>query len=464
MPPRLYCYDNANKPTQITQGTCQTPQAPTVSFTYDNANRRASLTLPNGIVATYGYDAASRVTSITYTQGSATVGNLTYTYDANGRRTNIGGGLAGVNLPAATTSSGVYNVNNQLTSWNGTTLSYDLNGNMINDGSRSYSWNARNQLSSIGATTFAYDGSLRRSQNGAGVSFVYDGLNPVQEIVGGSVRANLVTGGLDEYFGRTDSGGTSSFVTDALGSTLALTDSTGAVKTQYTYEPFGNTTSSGTSSTNAFEYAGRENDGSGMYYYRARYYSASLQRFIGEDPLDFGGGDANLYVYVGNDPLDDDDPFGLIKSSHCDLFGVCSTDPWPKLGKRYSTDPNKGGVRTPSYCLGKALEAKGISIVLDVVGAIPGLGNMVSATTAGARAVNDIATFGGGIAGVGMALPDATPYGAASGAAGLGLGLADVAVGGSKVIPVIGTFVSTGAGIYDIYGGIKAYQRCMAGG
>ena len=67
---------------------------------YDNANRRASLTLPNGVVVAYGYVAASRVTSITYTQGQTTIGNLTYTYDANGRRTSMGGSLAKVNLPA----------------------------------------------------------------------------------------------------------------------------------------------------------------------------------------------------------------------------------------------------------------------------------------------------------------------------------------------------------------------------
>jgi RHS repeat-associated protein len=168
-------------------------------------------------------------------------------------------------------------------------------------------------LTAIGTTTFSYDGFGRRSQNGAGVSFVYDGLNPVQEIVGGSARANLLTGGLDEYFARTDSGGTSSFITDALGSTVALADSTGTVQTQYTFDPFSATTSTGASSTNAFQYTGRENDGSGMYYYRARYYNATLQRFISEDPLGFSGGDWNLYAYVGNDPNDFFDPFGMDK-------------------------------------------------------------------------------------------------------------------------------------------------------
>lgn len=88
-----------------------------MSFAYDNANRRTSLTLPNGIVAAYGYDAASRVTSITYSsQGSTAIGDLTYGYDANGRRTSMGGSLAQVDLPAAVSTTS-YNANNQLTQW-----------------------------------------------------------------------------------------------------------------------------------------------------------------------------------------------------------------------------------------------------------------------------------------------------------------------------------------------------------
>ena len=300
-----YTYDNANRLTQITQGTA------TVTIGYDNANRRTSLTLPNGVVVAYGYDAASRVTSITYTQGMTSIGNLTYTYDANGRRTSMGGSLAKVNLPSAITSA-TYNANNQLTNWNGTTLSYDLNGNMTYDGATTYTWDARNRLGAFGSTTFAYDSFGRRTRNATGTAFLYDGANAVQELSGSTVTANLLTGGVDEIFTRTDSAGTRNFLGDALGSTLALTDSTGTVQTQYSYEPFGKTTATGSASSSTFQYTGRENDGTGMYYYRARYYNPTLQRFISEDPLGFGGGDANLYAYVGNGPMDHTDPNGNI--------------------------------------------------------------------------------------------------------------------------------------------------------
>lgn len=56
------------------------------------------------------------------------------------------------------------------------------------------------------------------------------------------------------------------------------------------------------SRTNPFQFTGRENDGTGLYYYRARYYSPELQRFISQDPIGFGGGGPNLYAYVANDP------------------------------------------------------------------------------------------------------------------------------------------------------------------
>ena len=232
-----YTYDNANRLTQISQGTA------TVVIGYDNANRRTSMTLPNGVSAAYGYDAASRVTSITYTQGSNTLGNLPYAYDANGRRTSTGGSLAQVNLPSAVASA-TYNANNQVTQWGSTSPTYDLNGNLVNDGTTTYTWDARNQLAAFGSTAFAYDARGRRTRNAVGSSFLYDGANPVQELAGSSVTANLLTGlGVDESFTRTDSAGVRDFLTDALGSTVALTDSSGTVQTQY--EPFGKTTLNG---------------------------------------------------------------------------------------------------------------------------------------------------------------------------------------------------------------------------
>jgi RHS repeat-associated protein len=75
-------------------------------------------------------------------------------------------------------------------------------------------------------------------------------------------------------------------------------------------------------STNSVQYTGRENDGTGLHYYRARYYHPRLQRFISEDPIGFGGGEWNLYVYVGNNPIRFNDPAGTDKcSGSVSMFG-----------------------------------------------------------------------------------------------------------------------------------------------
>ena len=66
--------------------------------------------------------------------------------------------------------------------------------------------------------------------------------------------------------------------------------------------------------------SGRENDGTGLYYYRARYYSPTIQRFISEDPIGFYGGDVNFYAYVGNNPVKFVDPSGL--SVQCIYVGI----------------------------------------------------------------------------------------------------------------------------------------------
>lgn len=70
----------------------------------------------------------------------------------------------------------------------------------------------------------------------------------------------MLTGGVDEFFARSDGCGTQSYMTDALGSSLVLTEAAGALSTPYAYEAHGNTTES----DNPFRFAGRENDGTGL--------------------------------------------------------------------------------------------------------------------------------------------------------------------------------------------------------
>jgi RHS repeat-associated protein len=315
-----YGYDNADRLTSVTHGT------PTVALAYNNADRRSSLTLPNGIVVEYAYDDDSRLTGLTYKFGGSPIGTLTYGYDASGRRAGVGGTWARTNLPAALASA-THDDANQIATFGATSFTYDDNGNLTSDGVRSFTWNARNQLASLTGPvngSFAYDGvGRRRAKTIAGTTtqFLYDELNPVQELSSGTPTANLLTGlGIDEFFTRTDAAGVRNFLTDALGSSMALADGSGSVQTEYTYDPFGTTTASGAGTNNPFSFTGRELDGTTFYSYRSRYYDPRTQRFISRDPAGFAGGDTNVYTYTGNSPTTLNDPLGLCPL--CPILGA----------------------------------------------------------------------------------------------------------------------------------------------
>lgn len=313
--PVTYGYDATSRLTGIVQG----PH--TAALTYDPANRRTSLVLPNGITVTYTYDDASRLIAQTYTGPTGVLGDLTYTYDPTGNRLATGGSFARSGLPAAVLAT-TYDPANQQLAFGDVTQTFDPNGNLLTQtdatGTTAYTWDARNRLVAISGPTvnaaFAYDALGRRigkTINGQSTSVLYDGLDTVWESGPGGDATYLRTLAIDEALARTDGTGTATYLTDTLGSTVALADSGAGVVTEYAFAPFGKTAVTGSPSTNPFQFTGRENDGTGLYYYRARYYDPGRGRFVNEDPIGFAGGDPNLYGYVWNNPLSWIDPLGL---------------------------------------------------------------------------------------------------------------------------------------------------------
>ena len=98
-------------------------------------------------------------------------------------------------------------------------------------------------------------------------------------------------------------------MSDHLGSTNGLADSTGSLTATTGYDAFGNATNS--TFPTRYQFTGRENDPrTGLMHYRARQYDPKLGRFISEDPIGFGGSDINLYSYVYNRPNSFRDPSG----------------------------------------------------------------------------------------------------------------------------------------------------------
>jgi RHS repeat-associated protein len=304
-----YGFDDANRLTSVTQG------ANAVGFTYDAASRRTVATLPNSVSIEYGYDNANQLTSITHKRLGATLQALSYTYDLAGRRITMGGTAARVNLPPALASA-TYDANNRLTNWGGTTLTYDFNGNLTNDGVQSYTWDTRDRLTALSgsiAASFGYDAFNRRytkTVGGTQSGTLYDGYSEVHNTTGATINSTYLNGlSLDERYARTQGGVTLSFLPDALGSTLNLVSPGGAMTGTFTYEPYGSSTQSGVDDTK-FRYTGREEDGTGLMYYRNRYYSPRFSRFVSEDPIGLAGG-YNLFAYVEGDPITYSDPDGL---------------------------------------------------------------------------------------------------------------------------------------------------------
>jgi RHS repeat-associated protein len=364
--PVTYQYDAASRLTQVAQGSL------IVGLGYDAAGRRTSLTYPNGTSTSYAYDNASRLTTITHNGPSGVIEDLTYTYDAAGNRISQTRANGTASLLPTAVSSATYDTANEQTQFAGATLTYDQNGNLTGDGTNTYTWDARNRLVAIsGGTTasFSYDALGRRvskTVNGVATQYLYDRQNVTQELQSGTIVATYVRSlSIDEPFIR-QSGSNEYYHADHMGSILALSNATGSVMTSYNYEPFGKSTVTGMSS-NIFQYAGRENDGTGLYHYRARYYSFGGHRFISEDPIKLDGG-ANLYSYVGGNPINRIDPSG-------EAFQLLAPDTYLDLGfisydlYRLAVDGRKN--------LGENLTALGADIGGALVPFATGLGAAV---------------------------------------------------------------------------------------
>ncbi len=132
------------------------------------------------------------------------------------------------------------------------------------------------------------------------ITYLYDGTNVLMEQLNGVGNATVMLGlRMDEHLARTSATGvTRYFLTDALGSTIALTDASGTIQTQYSYGPFAQTVATGQASDNPYQFVGREIDFLGvapglpaftMYNFRARYFDIAASRFISSDPEGFAG-------------------------------------------------------------------------------------------------------------------------------------------------------------------------------
>ncbi|MCT4554445.1 MAG: RHS repeat-associated core domain-containing protein [Pelagimonas sp.] len=152
--------------------------------------------------------------------------------------------------------------------------------------------------------------------DGTTEAFVYEGASVLLAYTDGTFTTRWQHGpSIDEPLGFERGGVEYALYTDHLGSPREVVETaTGIVAASYRYASFGTRAQTG-SLTQRYAFTGREEDREiGLIYFRARHYDPASGTFIQRDPIGFGGGDANLYAYVGNDPQNFVDPTGLSSS------------------------------------------------------------------------------------------------------------------------------------------------------
>ena len=287
--------------------TYQLSSADDRSYTYDSAGNRLTDTI-GGVTRYFTYDNGNRLLNIRSDSLLGPVLNA-FTYDANGNR------LTKKDGSGTTIESYIYNQQNRirsLTNSNGTlSFKYDPYGYRVEkngpNGLRRYYLEGEH----LEAITNQYDQPLVTYFRGV----------VVDEIIHGWEYSDTKTA---THTLATDNRYRASltFHHNHQRSVAAITDLKGVVLQTTHYAPFGKTLATTGTLDNALLYTGRELDSeSGLYYYRARYYDSELGRFLTEDPLGFEAG-VNFYAYVGNNPVNNTDPTGMIFESGWDVANV----------------------------------------------------------------------------------------------------------------------------------------------
>ncbi len=259
----------------------------------------------------YVYDAAGRLTDVAK-NGAHTA----YTYDANGNRLAANGVAASYDGQDRVTQSGT------------TAIAHNANGDLLAktaaSQTASYTYDALGNLTAVALPggpqiDYVLDGRNRRlgkRVNGALVrGFLYqDQLRIVAELDGSNAvvsrfvygdRANapayLVTGA-----------GTFRLLCDARGSVrLVVNSADGTIAQRLDYDAFGNVLADTAPGFQPFGFAGGLYDpDTKLVRFGRRDYDAETGRWTARDPILFAGGDANLYAYVSNDPVNRIDPAG----------------------------------------------------------------------------------------------------------------------------------------------------------
>jgi RHS repeat-associated protein len=293
------------------------------SYTYDAAGRRTLALAALGVRTSYAYDAAGQL--VREWRGAGPLpADATFSYDPAGNRTLL--------LDSGQRTTSVYDAANQqlldLSAAGRTTYGYDPAGNRTRREGPSavtyYAWDAHNRLTQAepvgGPVTYAYDGDGRRTRRQTPTEarrYVYDFEKVLQDTDDAGLTQRQYASTEEQYgelLSAYGGGQARYFAPDGLGSTDALLAPDGSVPDRWAYRAFGLESHTLGGDDNRFTWVGSQgyydDREAGLYFLRARYYDPAAARFASPDPEGFAAGDANLYRYAFNDPVNHTDPSG----------------------------------------------------------------------------------------------------------------------------------------------------------
>ena len=279
----------------VSKITDSTGTVPTTTYGYDGMNRLLTATVAGSVTNSYAYDADSNI--VKKVAGATTTYYGTNTADQ-------------ICWSAATTGS------NCTTPPYGTSYTYDGNGNQTGDSTgTANTWTGFNQLASTntgGNQNYSYAGTTNTQRVTAGGTTFTNGLIGGVTRTTGGPTANYIHDPNGTLIAMQYNGHEYYYTGDLINSTILITNETQAVAAKYTYDPYGNTTSStgdGTQTINPWRYTGGWTDTqTGLIKFGARYYNPTLGRFTQRDP---SGQETNSYAYAGDNPISNSDPSGL---------------------------------------------------------------------------------------------------------------------------------------------------------